>query len=245
MRTGKGQVLELILEDGVRHLRVSCPASLIPSPGQYLLAGYESDAPLPVPLFHTDSAPQGFIAAGSIPDSWLPGLTLGIRGPLGRGFSLPASARKVGLLALNDSPARLRGLIRPALQQNAAVVVVCASNPEHLPDDVEVQPLSALEDIVEWSDYLAVDVDREKLDQLRERLRRLSQVAAGKDMQVLIHTPIPCGGVAECGVCAVKLKSTWQLACKDGPVFDWRELQSKAFADAASRQPPWDLTLDA
>ena len=231
MRTGKGQVLELVLEDGVRQLRLSCLPSLIPSSGQYLLAGDESDAPLPVPLFHTDSAPQGFIAAGSIPDSWRPGVTLGLRGPMGRGFGLPDSARKVGLIALNDSPARLRGLIRPALQQGAAVVLVCESNPEHLPDEVEVQPLSALQDIVEWSDYLACDVEREKVDQLRERLGRLGQLVVGKDMQVLVYTPIPCGGVAECGVCAVKIKSTWQLACKDGPVFDWMELESKVFAE--------------
>jgi NAD(P)H-flavin reductase len=150
-----------------------------------------------------------------------------MRGPLGRGFGLPASARKVGLIAVNDSPARLRGLIQPALKQGAAIVVVCASNPEHLPDEVEVQPLAALQDIVEWADYVAFDVVRENLDQLQTRLGRLSQVAAGKEMQVLVHTPIPCGGVAECGVCAVKLKSTWKLACKDGPVFDWAELESK------------------
>jgi len=118
-------------------------------------------------------------------------------------------------------------LIQPALKQGAAIVVVCASNPEHLPDEVEVQPLAALQDIVEWADYVAFDVVRENLDQLQTRLGRLSQVAAGKEMQVLVHTPIPCGGVAECGVCAVKLKSTWKLACKDGPVFDWAELESK------------------
>ena len=227
MHTGKGQILELILEDGVRHLRVACPASLIPSPGQYLFAGDESDAALPVPLFHTDSAPQGFIATGSIPDSWRPGVILRLRGPLGRGFSLPASARKVGLIAWNYSPARLRGLIQPALRQGAAVVVVCESNPEYLPDDVEVQPLAALQDIVEWSDYVAFDVEREKLDQLQERLGRLSRVVAAKEMQVLVQTPIPCGGIAECGVCAVKLRSTWELACKEGPVFDWAELESK------------------
>jgi NAD(P)H-flavin reductase len=227
MHTGKGQVLELILEDGVRHLRVSCPASLIPSPGQYLLAGDESGAPLPVPLFHTDSAPEGFIATGLIPDSWRPGLTLGLRGPLGQGFSLPAWARRIGLIAFSVIPARLRGLIQPALKQGAAIVVVCDSNAEHLPDDVEVQPLSALGDIVEWSDYLACDVERDNLDQLQERLGRPGRFAARKEIQVLVHTPIPCGGVAECGVCAVKLKSSWQLACKDGPVFDWIEMESK------------------
>jgi hypothetical protein len=29
-------------------------------------------------------------------------------------------------------------------------------------------------------------------------------------------------------LCAVNLKSAWKLACKDGPVFDWMEMESKA-----------------
>lgn len=224
-------------------MRLSCASSLIPSPGQYLLAGDGSDASLPVPLFHTDSAPDGFVhstastlvhrttstlvAAAPVPDSWSPGLVLTLRGPLGRGFALPLSARKVGLVAFDDKrsgPARLRGLIQPALQQEAAVVLVCSSTPDSLPDDVEVQPLSALPEIVEWADYLAFDVRREKLHQLRERLGKLNQLAAGKAAQALIRTPVPCGGVADCGVCAVNLKSDWKLACKEGPVFDWNEV---------------------
>jgi len=238
MSTGTGKVLELILEDGVRHVRVSCPSGLIPSPGQYLLAGDGSDAPLPVPLFHTDSAPEGFIAAADVPGAWRPGLDLSLRGPLGRGFTLPPTARKVGLVAFDDSPARLNGLIPPALKQGAALALVCASAPENLPDDVEVQPLSALEEIVEWADYLAFDVARENLNRLRERLGKLNQLAAGRarvakssqrepgrnDAQVLIRTPVPCGGAADCGVCAVSLRSDWRLACKDGPVFYWSEV---------------------
>ena len=38
MHTGKGQVVELILEDGYRYVRVVCPPGLIPAPGQYVLA---------------------------------------------------------------------------------------------------------------------------------------------------------------------------------------------------------------
>lgn len=223
METGKGQVLELILEDGCRQVRVSCTAGLVPSSGQYLLAGDGSDSPLPVPLFYTDSAPQSFIGAGPVPASWHPGLELRLRGPLGRGFTLPLSARKVGLIALDESPARLRGLIRPALKQDAAVVLVSHANPDNLPDDVEVHPSSAFEEIVEWADYLAVDVKRENLNPLRERLKKLRTVA--HEMQILIHTPVPCGGVADCGICAVTFKSGWKLACKDGPVFDWREVE--------------------
>jgi hypothetical protein len=162
MHTGKGQVLELILEDGSRLVRVACPSNLVPSPGQYLLAGDGSDAPLPVPLFYTDSAPQGFIAAAPLPDSWSPGLKLNLRGPLGRAFTLPSSARRVGLIAFDATSARLKGLIQPALQQGAAVVLVCESAPDNLSDDVEVQPISALNDVVEWADYVAA-MSREKL----------------------------------------------------------------------------------
>jgi NAD(P)H-flavin reductase len=224
MHTGAGQVLELILEDDRRYVRVSCPSSLIPTPGQYLLASDDSAASLPVPLFHTDSAPQGFIAAAPGTASWSPGLSLHLRGPLGRGFSLPLAARRVGLVAFDDSPARLRGLIRPALKQDAAVVLVSNSSPDNLPDDVEVQPLSALNEILEWADYAAFDIARENLPQLREWRRKRNPLAVEIDAQVLVRTPVPCGEIAECGVCAVTLTSDWKLACKDGPVFDWREL---------------------
>ncbi|HLO18026.1 MAG TPA: hypothetical protein VK206_24560, partial [Anaerolineales bacterium] len=167
-----------------------------------------------------------------IPESWHPGIELHLRGPLGRGFTLPISARKVGLVAFDDSPARLKGLIWQALKREAAVVLVCDSTPDHLPNDVEVHPMSSLQEIVEWADYLALDVARENLNQMREQLGKANQFAAGKarvgpsrnDAQILVRTPVPCGGLAECGICAVTSKSNWKLACKDGPVFDWNEL---------------------
>jgi hypothetical protein len=221
MHTGTGQVEELLLEDGYRYVRVSCPPNLIPAPGQYVLASDGSDAPLPVPLFYTDSAPQGFVAQVPATAAWRPGLMLYLRGSLGRGFSLPLLARRVGLVAFGESPARLRGLIRPALKQDADVVLVSSFAPESFPDDVEVQPLSALRDIFEWADYAAFDVARENLPSLREELRRQDR---RMEAQVLIRTAIPCGGVAECGVCAVHFRHDWKLACRDGPVFDWREL---------------------
>ncbi|MEO8357441.1 MAG: hypothetical protein ABI621_16165 [Chloroflexota bacterium] len=224
MHTGNGQVLELILEDGCRYARVSCPANLIPAPGQYLLASDASDSLLPVPLFYTDSAPQGFIASTPVSASWKPGDELYVRGPLGRGFILPIAARKIGLVAFDDSPARLRGLIRPALKQNALVVLVCDSTADGLPDDVEVQPLSALEEIFRWADFLALDAGRESLPRLSERLGEWNQLSALSEVQILIRTQMPCGGVAECGVCAVTVKSGWKMACKDGPVFDLREI---------------------
>lgn len=225
MHTGKGQVIELILENGLRHARITCPAELVPSPGQYLLAGIASSSdPLPASLFSTESAPGSFISSTPIPETWTPGTEINLRGPLGYGFNLPAYARKVALVPFDDSSSRLKGLIRPALGQSAAVVLVSELDEERLSDEVEVQPFSALDEVLEWADYIAFDVARESLPGLRERLGALNQLSVKKDAQVLIRTPVPCGGVAECGVCAVTLKSNWKLACKDGPVFELREI---------------------
>lgn len=221
---GIGQVVELVLEDGSRLVRISCPPNMIPAPGQYLLASDDSNSPLPVPVFYTDSAAEGFIAAPLVNNSWSPGQELHLRGPLGRGFELPISARRVALIAYHSSPVRLRGLIEPALGQDAAVVLVCDFSPDRLPDEVEVQPLSALLDVVSWAEYIALDAARENQYKLGERIGWSNQALAVREAQVLVHTSMPCGGVAECGVCAVKLKSGWKLACKDGPVLDWREL---------------------
>jgi dihydroorotate dehydrogenase electron transfer subunit len=222
MHTGTGSITELTLEEGCLYARVACPENLIPLPGQYLLASDASGWTLPVPIFYTDSAPGGFIA--TTVDHWKPGDALHLRGPLGHGFSIPHRARKVALIAYDDAPARLRGLIRVALTQNASVVVVCNSAGDTFPDEVEVQPLAAMDDVVQWADYMALDVSRENLSELKERLLKWNHASALNDAQVLIRTAMPCGGVADCGVCAVITKSSWKMACKDGPVFDLREI---------------------
>jgi len=233
MHTGKGQVVELVLQDGFRLARIACAADLVPSLGQYLLASAASFMdPLPVSLYSTESTPRGvmmeawsqFIAAAPIPETWMPGTELALRGPLGRGFSLSPTAGKVALVPFDDSSARLRGLIQPALAQGAAVVLLSDSDGEHLPDEVEVQPLSVLEDILSWADYIAFDVSRESLPELRERFRGKYHSSGKGEAQVLIYAPVPCGGIADCGVCSVNLKSGWRLACKDGPVFDLGEI---------------------
>ena len=223
MHTGQGQVVELVLEDGVRLVHIACPLNLIPAPGQFLLASDGSDSPLPVPVFYTDSTAVGFIAAPLTDNTWSPGQELRLRGPLGREFELPLSARRVALIAFDNPPVRLRGLIQPALTQDAAVVLLCDMASERLPDEVEVQPLSALADVIRWADYMGLDAARENRYELAERIGQANPALAVREAQVLVRTPIPCGGVADCGVCAVSLKSGWTMACKDGPVFDWRE----------------------
>ncbi|GAB4498262.1 MAG: dihydroorotate dehydrogenase electron transfer subunit [Anaerolineales bacterium] len=223
MKNAKGKIEELFLDGSAR---IACPPELTPAPGQYLLAhASDSDSPLAVPLFSSMILSQiGFRSAPPVPSSWRPGDSLSLRGPIGHGFTIPPSARKVALVAVDDLPFRLRGLIVPALKQNAEIVLVCNSEAHDLPEVIEVQPLQALTDALHWADYAALDVSRENLDQLKERLAGKEQVMAKIEAQVLIRAPMPCGALADCGVCALSLHHDWKMICKDGPVFGLKEL---------------------
>jgi len=218
MKNGAGQLSEVYLDSCGR---ITCPPDLIPAPGQYVLAHARgSDKPLAVPVFFSDSAPNGFRSAPYLPLSWTPGTQLDLRGPLGHGFSLPAFARKVALIAFDDSFERMRGLIPMALRQEAEIVLVCKDIVERMTEAVEVQPLQALMDIYRWADYAAFDVARENLQALRELLEKTSQAGKPRETQLLVRTAMPCGGLAECGICALTIKHEWKMACKDGPVFE-------------------------
>ena len=220
MKQGIGELVELYLENGLTGGRILCPQPLVPSPGQYLLAhDPASDDPLPAPVFNAGSIPGGFLAAPPIPPSWRLGATLSLRGPLGRGFTLPVSVHRVALIALGEISARLKPLLQTALEQGAAVVQVSELDLPDLPPEVEIQPVSSLPEVAMWADYLAIDLEREALPGLREKLGFSEQAGGKVEAQVLIVTPMPCGGVAECGVCTVTVRHDWKMACKDGPVF--------------------------
>ncbi len=230
MKNGQGQLFEIYLDSSVC---INCPPELIPTSGQYLLAHASgSDSPLAVPVFFSDSAPNGFRSAPLLNSPWQPGTTLDLRGPLGHGFSIPSFARKVALIVFDDSPARLRGLISLALKQDAEVVLVCNSVMDDMPEAVEIQPLQAMFEIYRWADYAAFDVARENLTHLKENFGKVEQAKGGvlsaskgpREAQVLVRAPMPCGALAECGVCAVMLRRNWKMICKDGPVFEMSSL---------------------
>ena len=225
VKQSTGELVEIYLENGLAGGRLLCPQNLIPEAGQYLLADDPaSNVLVPVPVFNAGSTPGGFMIAPPIPRTWQPGMTLSLRGPLGHGFSLPGSARCVALVALGETSARLKPLLADALKQDASVVLVSDLDVPDLPPEVEIQPLSTLAEVVQWADYLALDVLRESLPGLREMLGGSRRARVKLDAQTLVHTPMPCGGMGECGVCAVTTRRGWKMACKDGPVFDLNDL---------------------
>ena len=233
VKQGTGELVELYLENGLTGGRLLCPQNLFPGPGQYLLAHDGSpvrrglgraDTPLPAPAFNAGSIPGGFLIAPPIPQTWKPGMALSLRGPLGCGFSLPVSARYVALATLGETSARLKPLLTAALESGAAVVLVSDLDLSDLPPEVEIQPVSALAEVSRWADYLALDLPRESLPGLRMQLGIDEQTRVRDDAQILVRTPMPCGGMGECGVCAVTVRRGWKMACKNGPVFYLNEL---------------------
>jgi hypothetical protein len=218
MQAGQGTVSEIYFE-GVARARIACASGLVPAPGQYLLAESQLDNSdlLPYPIFTAGQTEEGFLAASPWPATWVPGMSLNLRGPLGHGFSLPPAARKVALAALGDSPSRLAGLIAPFLARGAAVALLSKVVVAGLPNEVEIMPVSMLTELSKWADYLALEISRENVKALPELLGHPVNSIQG---QALVTSPMPCGGRGDCGVCALTIKRGYQLICKDGPVFD-------------------------
>jgi dihydroorotate dehydrogenase electron transfer subunit len=224
MRTYSGQVEAMQLAPtGQTAARLACPGKAVPAPGQYLLA-QEPEAILATALFPAAITPDGFVCAPPVPPEWSPGMQLRLRGPAGHGFELPASSTHIALAVLGDSPARLLALAAAGLAQERAVALFSDGRLPDLPASLEAFPLSALPEAIDWADYLAIDLPVEKLPDWRRQLRLPEETPLPWAGQALISLPMPCGGRAECGACALLLRRKWKLACKDGPVFDLREL---------------------
>lgn len=214
-----------LLHGGRVQLEPSPPAQA----GQYLLAWSprERDAPLATPLFPAGLHGEVWLAVSLPGDGlhWQPGDALHVRGPLGKGFRLPANAQRVALAALDTTPAPLLPIIGKGLAQGAAVALFGDLPSEPLPAAVEVRPLSELADEVFWADYLALSLQADILPWLHLHLTVPPHALRRAPIEVLVHAPMPCGGLAECGVCAVEGRHHPILICKHGPVLPLRNVE--------------------
>jgi hypothetical protein len=128
--------------------------------------------------------------------------------------------QRLALIALGETNARLLPLATASLVDNLSITLFSDATLTELPSSMEAYPLHDLQESVSWADFIAVDVPLESLDQLAEYFSIASQGLSPIRGQVLVQTSMPCSTFGDCGVCAVKIKRSWKLACKDGPVFD-------------------------
>jgi NAD(P)H-flavin reductase len=230
-----GRILEIQLEIYKKSgALIECPNKAVPSPGQYLLAHCleETDKPFADVLFpaglaneQKDEGMAQFLTAPGIPENWSPGTTLQLSGPLGKGFRLPERLHRLALVALAETAARLLLLAYLGLTQGAEVALFTDLPLPQLPSDVEALPLKSLSESRAWADFMAIDLFLEDLRNLRARLGLHGGESLSCPTQALVVTPMPCGGMGECAVCAVPTRrGKWKLACKDGPVFELNDL---------------------
>jgi hypothetical protein len=116
------------------------------------------------------------------------------------------------------------------LQSGDAVTLFTSAPLPALPSSIEIYPLASLPDALTWADCLAIDLPLEALGGLRSRLGLKKGDRLMLPAPALVYTPMPCGGLAECGACAVPARAVsarrgYRLACKDGPVFKLDELE--------------------
>lgn len=209
---------------------IRCPEPAVPAPGQYCLAEIpgDSQAVLPVTLLAGAFAEDGFLAlplGASLPISWVPGVSLYLRGPLGKGFKLPENLGRLALAACEDTISRLAPLAVMASEHHADISWFTNAVVPSLPVTYELNPLHLLPDALKWADFMVLEASLTRLPTLRKQLGLPAGQYLSCPAQILVLTPMPCAGQAECGACAVPARRGWKLACVDGPVFDLSELE--------------------
>lgn len=220
----EAEIVEVWLEGGLTAGRISCPTEMRFTPGQYLLAYSPADMAVAraEPVFPTVLSDTTLHLAPSLPQAWFPGTELVVRGPLGNGFRLPEGVSHLALAVFGATPSRLLPLARQALSWDGAVTLFCDLPPAaDLPAALEVYPLQELPGMLDWADFLAIDIPLVVLPDLRPRLGLAPTSRLRCAAQVLVQTSLLCGGAGVCGICSVPAhKGGWKHACVDGPVFD-------------------------
>jgi hypothetical protein len=187
----------------------------VPAAGQYVLASNpeDTDSPLAEVLFPFETSADGFLTR--VPAHWNLHQSVHLRGPLGKRFTLPHHAENLALIVLGRSPNRLLPLLATGLN----TTLFTDTHDLSLAAAVEIQPLQELSELLNWADFSALDIPLETLPSMRRILGLGSHQRWPHAAQALVTTPMPCGGMSDCAVCAVPARKGTRLACKEGPVF--------------------------
>jgi hypothetical protein len=205
--------------------------TLVWQPGQFLAASANEDPinQLPQSLFIEQIMDGEILICTPAPQNWQPGQTIHFRGPLGQGFQLSMTNRRYLLIGFDSHPGRLMPLINSGIDSSADVVlagdfVSSAAVTRALPAEVEMASTGQLDDLMQWADFIAIDVPLDNIRFLGNLFHIAGKDLTRMDAQVLVYSNMPCAGIAECGICAVRTKSGYKLGCVDGPVFSLKDL---------------------
>jgi len=230
MNPGYATILEIQQNmNGTRQAVIHWPGGKTPLPGQYLQAfnPAEPDIPAAMSIFpgglpDPDLPSDIWTTAPSIPLSWSPADQLLLRGPLGNGFTILEGPIRIALASFGEYSAYLLPIAGKILASKGEVALYTDSPFPQMPTSIEVNPLSSLGDGIRWADFLAGCTALERLPETRSILRKTGTLPIS---EVLILSPMPCGALAACGVCATRsAEGKIILICEEGPVIPWQKL---------------------
>ena len=216
--------------------------------GAFVLA--DLGGPLRAPLFPASVDGDGFttiVPPRHPATKLLPGTTVDMLGPLGRGFRLNNATRLLLVAEATQLP-----LLMPLLNAAPSVALVIEAPtraqlppPDRFPPTVELVlatcdgstgylgPLeseepaptgleritSRLTELLLWAERACFACSRDRYPVLGA-LVRAARIQPGRDFaQAIIQVAMPCG-VGACDVCRVPTAHGEKRACTDGPVFD-------------------------
>src|SRR4030042_690101 len=224
-------------------------------PGQFVMVRCDKDTILPRPFsLHSAGDGQVALLFSVVGKGtgWLPlqkkGDTLDIFGPLGNGYTIKPGAKTLLLMAGGMGVAPLRFLAETAAGEGKKVTIIngarsgdCLlpiSPPQSLFNKgmlpASLQCVNATEDGSEGFKGLATQLIPhylEGIDQvfacgpaaMYKTMARMP-VLKGKAVQLSLEVMMGCG-TGVCYGCTIKTKAGLKQVCKDGPVFEMRELE--------------------
>ena len=231
MKTHSALILQVSSRLGLQSLTLQVDGSLSFTPGQYLAANLADDtlAVLPEILFiEKIGGHEVTICPGKL-DGWHPGKTVIFRGPLGKGMDIPQFTKHLAIISLDVNPARVLSLTAYGLEKQMDVVMAgdwVADNAisADISPKIELALLSQMQELAQWADYLLLDVPHFRLGEIGKLVQSVPALVRPGFAQVLVSADMPCAGIADCRICAVKTRRGYKLACHDGPVFQLSEL---------------------
>ena len=218
-------------------------------PGQFLMVrcddGYQRllRRPISIHSFRPDAVALLFKTVGE-GTSWLsqrhPGDRLDLLGPLGNGFRIEPDCRSLLLVAGGLGIAPLASLASQAITSGRQVTLLLGANqanqlyPTHLlPSGLRI--VLTTEDSSAGQKGLVTDIISNytsKVDAIfacgpvpmyKTILRLAPEIWPNKPIQVSLENRMGCG-VGGCFSCTIKTSAGMKRVCRDGPVFELREV---------------------
>lgn len=149
-----------------------------------------------------------------------PGVGLSVSFPSGNGFlGIQPSSKLLILLPPEQINFLSNYIITISEFEQTEISVIPTTTMVGLPRAVEVVDHTNIDNAIDWADILLTETQRSKLSNLfDDPIHKLAK-SKKKVIEILVHSPYGCKGIAECALCEVTDQKGKRIRlCDHGPV---------------------------